>query len=70
MYALIIGPLLVYSAIALGMVIKFGKDNDWSDNAIIFLAIFWPLVMLLVIFGCVLFTIQDLIYSIKEKFKR
>lgn len=70
MDSFVIGLLLAYFVIALIIAIKLGKDSDWSDNAVIFMAIFWPMVMLLIIIVCILFIVYDAIDSIKTKFKR
>ena len=67
---LVIELLLIYFGIALAVAIKLGKDDEWSDNAVIFLAIFWPIVVLLAIFVCILFMMQCLFRFIKKKFKR
>lgn len=62
--------IIVYLAIAVRIAMIMSEDDEWSDNAVIFLAIFWPLVIVLIMFVCILFMIQALIYSIKKKFKR
>lgn len=62
--------IIVYLAIAVRVAMILSKDDEWSDNAVIFLAIFWPLVVVLIMVVYILFMIQALIHFIEKKFKR